>query len=92
MVKTPLTPEQQLEADHLAALLVQIAQREAPRFGELIATCPDSELLGKTEFDLRELILQRVGAAFLAAALEARKKGGTEDQASSVPTVDQTPT
>jgi hypothetical protein len=92
MTKTDLTPEQQLEADHYTALFVQIAQREAACFGELMATCPDQQLLGKTEFELRDLILQRVGAAFLAAALEERKKGGTKDRASSAFTVDQTQT
>ena len=67
MAKTNLTPEQQLEADRYSALLLQIAQQEAARFGELIATSPDSQLLGKTEFALRDL-LHQVGAAFLAAA------------------------
>lgn len=90
MKKPNLTPEQQLEADHYAALLVQIAQRQAHRFGELIASRPDHQLLGKTEFDLRDLV-HLIGAEFLAAALEERKKGGTKDRASSAPTVNQTP-
>ena len=89
--KTDLTPEQQLEAEHLAEILVQIAQRQAHRFGELIASRPDHQLLGKTEFDLRDLV-HMIGAEFLAAALNERKKGGTEARASSAPTVDQTPT
>jgi hypothetical protein len=90
MSNSNLTPEQQLEADRFSTLLIQIAQREASRFGELIATRPDNQLLGKTEFDLREL-LHHIGAAFLAAALNERKKGGTEDRASSVPTANPTP-
>jgi hypothetical protein len=90
MAKANLTPEQQLEADHLAALLVQIAQRQAHRFGELIASRPDHQLLGETEFDLRDLA-HLIGAEFLAAALEERKKGGIKDRASSARTVDQTP-
>ena len=91
MAKTALTPEQQLEADSHAALLVQIAQRHAHRFGELIASRPDHQLLGKTEFDLRDLV-HLIGAEFLTAALEERKKGGTQVRALSAPTVDQTPT
>src|ERR1700722_20985018 len=90
MKKTDLTPEQQLEAEHLAEILVQIAQRQAHRFGELIASRPDHQLLGKTEFELRDLI-HMIGAEFLAAALNERKKGGIEARASSAPTVGQTP-
>lgn len=90
MATTDLTPQQQQEADHFAAVLVEIAQREAAHFGKLIATRSDSELLGKTEFDLRDLV-HRIGATFLAAALEERKKGGIEDRASSALTVKATP-
>jgi hypothetical protein len=39
---------------------------------------------------LRDL-LHQVGAAFLAAALDERKKGGTTGRASSAPTAKQTP-
>lgn len=91
MGKSNLTPEQQLEADHYAALLVQIAQRQAHRFGELMATRPDHQLLGKTEFDVRDLV-HLIGAEFLATALDERKKGGTTDRASCVPSAGPTPT
>jgi hypothetical protein len=90
MKKGDLTPEQQQEADHYAALLVQIAQRHAQRFGELIASRPDHQLLGKTEFDLRDLV-HLLGAEFLATALDERKKGATTDRASSAHTADPTP-
>jgi hypothetical protein len=89
MATTNLTPEQQLEADRYSQLLLEIARREASRFGELIASSPDHQLLSKTEFDLREL-LHQVGAAFLSAALEERKKGGTKARASSAPTAKPT--
>jgi hypothetical protein len=90
MAASNLTPEQQLEASHYSQLLLEIAQREATRFGELIAASPDNQLLGKTEFALRDL-LHQVGAAFLAAALEERKKGATTVQASLAPTVKPMP-
>ena len=90
MLKANLTSEQQHEADRYSQLLVQIAQREASRFGELIASSPDNQLLGRTEFELRDL-LHQVGAAFLAAALDERKKGGTKDQALPVPVAERTP-
>lgn len=91
MAKTPLTPEQQEDANHLAALFLDIAQREAQQLGELIASRPDNQLLGRTEFDLRDIFLHRIGAAFLAAALEERKKGGTKGRAWSAPTANPTP-
>lgn len=91
MPATPLTPEQQLEAQQYAALFLRLAQREAQRFGELIATRPDSQLLGRTEFDLRTLV-HRLGAAFLEAALDGRKKGATSGPASSAPTAGPTRT
>lgn len=90
MSDAPLTPEQQLEAQHFAALFLRLAQREAERFGELLARRPDTQLLGRTEFDLRRLVHQ-LGAAFLGAALEERKKGGTSGPASSAPTANPTP-
>lgn len=90
MPDTPLTSEQQSDAERYAALFLQLAQRDARRFGELIATCPDAQLLGRNEFDLRTLA-HRLAATFLEAALEERKKGATSDQASFVRTVNPTP-
>ena len=86
----PLTAEQQLEAQRYAALFLQLAQREAQRFGELIARRPDTQLLGRTEFDLRTLV-HRLGAAFLETALEERKKGATSGPASFALTAPATP-
>jgi hypothetical protein len=91
MPDTPLTPEQQQEAQQFADVFLQLARREAQRFGELIASRPDDQLLGKTEFDLRTLA-HRLGAAFLQAALDERKKGATPGPASSALTARPTPT
>jgi hypothetical protein len=91
MPDTPLTPEQELEAQQYAALFLQLAQRHAQRFGELLATRPDDQLLGRTEFDLRGLV-HGLGAAFLEAALAERKKGAASVPASSAHTVNLTPT
>jgi hypothetical protein len=76
MSSTPLTPTQQLEADQFATMFLKIAEQEAPGLGELLAGVPDSQLLGKTEFELRE-IAHKLVARFLSTALEERKKGGT---------------
>jgi hypothetical protein len=91
MTENPVATADQLQAEHYAALFLQMAQREAHRFGQLIASRPDHQLLGATEFDLRKL-LHDVGAAFLEAALNERKKGATEVPAKSVRTAHRTPT
>lgn len=88
---SPLTPEQQHEADRFTALFLRIAAREARQLGELIASRADHQLLGRTEFDLRDLV-HRIGAEFLEAALEERKKGGIGGRASSAPPASRTPT
>lgn len=90
MSPTPLTPEQQLQAEQYAALFLQLAQREARRFGELLARRPDHELLGPTEFDLRGLV-HDLGASFLEAALNERKKGGIGGRARSARGAPRTP-
>lgn len=43
---------------------------------ELLASKPDSQLFGETEFQLRDLV-HRIGAKALQTAAEGRKKGGT---------------
>ena len=90
MSTTERTIEQQREAEHLAGVLVEIATRHAAQFGELIASRSDDQLLGATEFALRDLV-HRLGAEFLAAALEERKKGGTRGRAPAAPTAPPTP-
>lgn len=90
MPDTSLSPDQQSDAEHYSALFLQLAQRDARRFGELIATCSDAQLLGRNEFDLRALA-HRLAAAFLEAALEERKKGATSGPASCARTVNPTP-
>jgi hypothetical protein len=90
MPDTLLTPDQERDAQQYAELFVQLAQRDARQFGELLATCPDAGLLGGNEFELRARAHQ-LAAAFLQAALEARKKGATSVPASSVHTANPTP-
>ena len=71
----PSDPGPQLESRHFAALFLQLAQREAQRFGELLATRPDQQLLGRTEFDLRDPG-SPIRGRLLDAAVDERKKGG----------------
>ena len=70
-----LTPEQQAEAQRLFDALQQPFLDEARRLAELLASKPDAQLLGKTEFEVRDAV-HRLGARALETALEGRKKGG----------------
>jgi hypothetical protein len=46
----------------------------------LLASKPNRELLGHTEFQIRDAC-HRIGACAVDAALEERKKGGTKGRA-----------
>lgn len=75
-----LTPEQERVAAELTAKLEAAYRDEARRVARLFASKPDSQLLGKTEFELRDRLLH-LGAVTLEAALAERKKGGTKGPA-----------
>jgi hypothetical protein len=80
MTDLPLTPEQEAEAQRLAALIAQKAQEEALRIARLLVSKPDGELLGATEFEVRDR-MHALGAHALEAAVNRRKKGGTGGRA-----------
>ena len=71
-----LTPQQQAEAERLFEALQRPFLDEARRLARLLAAKPDSQLLGKTEFEVRDAV-HRLGATALQSALDGRKKGGT---------------
>ena len=75
-----LTPEQQAEAQRLFEILQGPFLDEARRLALLLASKPDPQLLGKTEFEVRDAV-HRLGAQALQAALDERKKGGTRGPA-----------
>ena len=70
-----LTPQQQAEAQRLFEALQRPFLDEARRLAGLLASKPDGQLLGKTEFEVRDAV-HRLGAQALQAALDERKKGG----------------
>ena len=76
MSSTPLTPAQQAEADRIYEALRASLDSDIKQMAELLASKPDGQLLGATEFTLRDLAL-KAGAKALQAALDGRKKGGT---------------
>lgn len=75
-----LSPEQKDQAQRLFEALQAPFLDEARRLAELLASKSDPQLLGKTEFEVRDVV-HRLGATALQIALEERKKGGTKVRA-----------
>ena len=90
MIDLPLTPEQEAEAQRLAAIIGKKAQEEALYMARLLASKPDHKLLGATEFEIRDRA-HKLAASAIETALNERKKGGTKGPASFVPTANKTP-
>jgi hypothetical protein len=77
MSRPELTPEQQDEALRIERILLESARDDIRTIAELMASKPDRQLLGKTEFEVRDLV-HKIGAKAIETALEERKKGGTK--------------
>jgi hypothetical protein len=80
MLDLTLTPEQEAEAQRIAAIIGKRAQEEALNMARILASKPDYQLLGAAEFQIRERCHQ-FGAHALETALNERKKGGTQGRA-----------
>jgi len=80
MTEPLLTAEQEAEAQRLADLIGQKAREEALRMARILASKPDAQLLGATEFEIRERA-HALAAHALETAVNRRKKGGTKDRA-----------
>jgi hypothetical protein len=71
-------PEDQAQrAQQLFESLKAAAEHDLHTIAELLATKPDDQLFGQTEFQLRDLV-HRLGAKALQTAAQQRKKGGTQ--------------
>lgn len=77
MSRLPLTPDQAELSDRIYHSLRQAAESDLRRLADLLASKPDRELLGGTEFEVRDAV-HRIGAKAFEAALGERKKGGTK--------------
>jgi hypothetical protein len=77
MSKIDLTLEQEAEAQRLAVLVGAKVQEEVLQMYRLLVSKPDSQLLGQTEFDIRDRV-HKIGAQVIETALKERKKGGTK--------------
>jgi len=82
-MRTPdqsLTPDQAAEAERIFQVLRETAEEEQWRIAQLLASKADHQLLGETEYQVRDLV-HRIGAKALQTALDGRKKGGTRGRA-----------
>jgi len=77
MSLSPLTPEQAELAERIYQTLRQAADSDLRSLAELLASKPDRQLLGQTEFEVRDRV-HAIGAKALETALAERKKGGTK--------------
>ena len=75
-----LTPEQRDEADRIERLLLAAVGDEVRGIAELLASKPDRQLLGETEFEVRNRV-HKIGAKAFETALDERKKGATKGRA-----------
>jgi hypothetical protein len=80
MTELPLTPEQETEAQQLAARIGRKAQEEALHMARILVSKSNGELLGETELGIRERV-HALGAHALETAVNRRKKGGTKGRA-----------
>lgn len=81
MSSSHLTPEQRERADQILEGLRARGDEALRELAELLATKQDHELLGRTEFEVRDLVHELGARAIETAAATRRKKGGTEGPA-----------
>jgi hypothetical protein len=84
MTELHLTPEQEAEAQALFQRLKAAFECEALQLARLMASKEDCQLLGGTEFEVREQV-HRLGAQVLETALQERKKKGIKGRVPPVP-------
>jgi hypothetical protein len=80
MSELQLTAEQEAEAQRIAEIIGKKAQEEALQMARLLVSKPDHEVLGKTEFEIRDRV-HRIGAHAIETSLKERKKRGTKGRA-----------
>jgi hypothetical protein len=75
-----LTAEQEAEAQRLAESIAVKTKQELLQITRLLVSKKDHELLGETEFEVRDLVHQ-IGARAIETAVNERKKGATKGRA-----------
>jgi hypothetical protein len=71
-----LNPQQTESAERIYQTLLKAAETDLRTIAQLLASKPHGQLLGRTEFEVRDRI-HALGAKAIQAALDERKKGGT---------------
>jgi hypothetical protein len=84
MAQLNLTPEQEAQAQRLTEQIMTRTREEVLQMNRLLLSKKDSELLGPSEFEIRDRV-HNLGARVMEAALNERKKGGTKGRACAVP-------
>ncbi|MBV8072099.1 MAG: hypothetical protein JO270_19490 [Acidobacteriaceae bacterium] len=75
-----LTPEQEADAQRIAAIVAKRAQEEALQMVRILMSKPDAQLLGASEFAVRDRA-HKLAAHAIQTVLNERKKGATKAQA-----------
>ena len=80
MSQSQLTTDQAELAERIYHSLRQATDADLRGLAELLASKPDRQLLGQTEFEVRDRV-HKIGAKALETALDRRKKGGIKGPA-----------
>ena len=75
MAELSLTPQQEADAQQLADRLMARTREEVLQMARLLVSKPEEQLLGATEFQLRDRA-HKLAAHALETALQERKKRG----------------
>ena len=85
MSQPSLPPERNEEAERIYQILKGRIDTDLRQLAELLASKPDHQIFGATEFEVRDRV-HRIGAEAIQTALEERKKRGTKVPAAAAPT------
>jgi hypothetical protein len=72
-----LSAQQEAEAQRIFQILKSTTDDDLLALARLLASNKDRDLLGQTEFEVRDHVHQ-IGAKAIETALQERKKGGTK--------------
>jgi hypothetical protein len=75
-----LTPEQEAHAQELAKTVFKTLEGDVLKMTRLLASKPDPQVLGTTEFQIRDIV-HEIGAKTIQAELDARQKKGIKGRA-----------
>ena len=80
MSLSQLSPEQAKRAEQIFQSLRQETEADLRGLAELLASKDDGQILGATEFEVRDRV-HEIGAKAIETALNQRKRGGIEGRA-----------